>query len=273
MDTRFWGPSGWRLLHLILETPLEERNEKQIKTLFETLPYILPCKFCRNSLSTYYEKHPIPEDYTDMSHWLYVIHNEVNNKLRSQGLATEDNPKYEDIKKRYKEWTSMPCSSTQMLGWDFLFSIANTTPTKASHSSPMANAPTTLDTVELKNRWNTMTYKERLPYVQKWWQTIGQVLPFKPWRKAWSTAIRKEGQAPLNKGRRATLNWLFRMEQFICKTMAEQAPHNSFYGLCKEVSAFSSGCGKKTSPRVKTCRAKKEKARETLRRLRNSNVQ
>jgi hypothetical protein len=204
-----------------------------------------------------------------MSHWLYEIHNDVNNKLRSQKIAVEPNPTYNEIKERYAKWAAMPCASTQVLGWDFLFSVANTTPMRGA-LSPMDGAPDTCDDPLLRNQWNMMNYKERIPYYKKWWNLIEDVLPFEPWRKAWFAARGTHGQAPIEKGKRAVLSWLFSMEQTICKKMAEDAPHDSFYGLCKEVSAFSSGCGKKTSRRVKTCRAKKDAARETLRRARNA---
>jgi hypothetical protein len=43
MDTRFWGPSGWRLLHLITYTydPITQRHA--MRKFLEALPYILPC--------------------------------------------------------------------------------------------------------------------------------------------------------------------------------------------------------------------------------------
>jgi len=270
MDTRFWGPSGWRLLHLTLEAPLGGRSFKHIRTVFELVPYVLPCKFCRKSLSEYYEERPIPNEYDKMGKWLYHVHNEVNNKLRKQSISVEPDPTYTDIQNRYEQWTTMPCASTQILGWDFLFSIANTTPSKTSASTPMEDAPTDLSTPVLRNKWNTMNYKERLPYIQKWWDLLGDVLPFEQWRTVWKKAARLHGKAPVKNGKRAVLNWLFKMEQTICKSMAESAPHDSFSGLCKEVSTFSSGCGKKTSPNVKTCRAKKNAARETLRLQRNA---
>ena len=269
MDTRFWGPSGWRLLHLTVEAPLGKRSESVIQETFKLLPYVLPCKFCRYSLSGYYEGKPIPTQYEKMGNWLYRIHNDVNGKLRSQNISVLPDPPYKEIQERYHEWVSQPCASTQILGWDFLFSIANTTPSKSSKSSPLDDAPQNLETPDDRNKWNTMNYKERIPYIQKFWDSLGHVLPFEPWRKAWHTAEKKLGKAPVKKGKKAVLAWLYNMEKTICSNMAEEAPHNSFTGLCKEVSAFSSGCGKKTSPRVKTCRAKKNSARETLRKARN----
>ena len=263
MDTRFWGPSGWRLLHLIVATPLNNRNPTDIKEFFKLTPYILPCKFCRHSLASYYEKYPVPD--TKMEHWLYDIHNEVNGKLRSQGLLKDPNPSYEEIHQRYKEWATMPCASTKFLGWDFLTSIANTTPSKISKSPPIIDAPENLDSSELRNKWNTMSYKERLPYIKQWWDLIPKVLPFEPWTKAWVKAEGANGRIELNGGKRPALAWVYKMEQSICNILAENAQHSSFYGLCKEVSAFASGCGKKTNKRVMTCRAKKIRLRKTLR--------
>ena len=268
MDTRFWGPSGWRLLHLAVATPQKERSETKLRDNFLELPYVLPCKFCRYSLSGYYEIHPVPHNFNRYERWLYDIHNEVNGKLRSQNLLNQPNPTYEEIHKRYSEWAVAPCASSQMLGWDFLYSIANTTPAKSAHPAPMDGAPSNATTDHERNKYNILPYKERLPHIQRWWDSFGEVLPFEPWRSAWKRGTAKFGKAPVRKGKKAVLAWLYKMEKFICATMAEEAPHDSFEGLCKEVTAFSSGCGKKTSPRVKTCRAKKNSAREKLRRTR-----
>ena len=264
MDTRFWGPSGWRLLHLIVTTPLNNRKIEDIREFFRLTPFVLPCKFCRYSLSSYYEKRPIPKER--LERWLYDVHNEVNEKLRSQNLLSEPDPSYKDIHERYKDWAKTPCAPTRVLGWDFLFSIANTTPSKSLKSTPMNDTPNNLDTPELRNKWNTMNYKERIPYIRDWWNLLGKVLPFTPWQRAWSKAEKEHGLVELNKGKKPALSWLYSMELSICKSMAEEAQHNSFGGLCKEITAFSSGCGQKTSSKVKTCRAKKTNLRKTLRR-------
>jgi len=264
MDTRFWGPSGWRLLHLIVTTPLNNRKIEDINEFFRLVPFILPCKFCRYSLSSYYEKRPVPTHNFEI--WLYNIHNDVNEKLRSQNLLKEPNPTYKEIHDRYKEWSNTPCAPTKVLGWDFLFSVANTTPSRNSHSTPMNDAPTNAETPELRNKWNIMKYKERLPYIEKWWALVGRVLPFDPWLNAWAKSEKINGHINLKNGKKPALAWLYSMEQSICKLMAEEAQHNSFNGLCREITAFSSGCSKTTNARIKTCRAKKQALRNTLRR-------
>ena len=61
MDTRFWGPSGWRLLHLITFATSDIDND-HLQLFFRNLPYVLPCKFCRASLTDYYAVDPIPSN-------------------------------------------------------------------------------------------------------------------------------------------------------------------------------------------------------------------
>ena len=268
MDTRFWGPSGWRLFHLMVATPINGRDEKKISYFYTLLPYVLPCKFCRQSLTIYYKKTPIPDKYSELNYWLYKIHNNVNEKLRDQKLLTEPNPSFVEVKEKYQKWSESPCASSTILGWEFLFSIANTTPSKSLHSTPIVNSPETMTIIssdELKNEWNTMSYKERIPYVEKWWNLIKFVFPFEPWRKAWTKAEQKFGKAPINKGKLAVLSWLYKVQKDVCHSMSEDSPYNSFNGLCKEVSLFSSGCGKSKTTKTKTCRSKNRAARKTLR--------
>lgn len=268
MDTRFWGPDGWRLLHLSVTTPLNGRRLSDIREFFTLLPFVLPCKFCRQSLSKYYVKRPVPTEYTQMNRWLYDIHNEVNDKLRSQNLLKTPNPPFSKVQAEYMKWAQSPCAPTTILGWDFLFSVANTTPSKSLHSSPIVGAPPDLPTPELRNEWNTMDYKERIPIVERWWSLLPLIFPYKPWTNAWLSTC--DLDSPVTAGKKAVLSWLFQVQKAVCESMKEQAPHNSFSGLCKEVSAFSSGCGKAKTKKTKTCRAKKMAARNSFRTYRLS---
>ena len=56
MDTKFWGPSGWELLHLIT---FEKGYLSKKKELFSTLPFILPCKYCRESALKFMNEDPL----------------------------------------------------------------------------------------------------------------------------------------------------------------------------------------------------------------------
>jgi len=269
MDTRFWGPSGWRLLHLIAFSA-SELPKRQLHQFFQTLPYVLPCKFCRASLADYYAVDPIPEKSADYSHWLYRIHNRVNGKLREQKLLKTTDPSWEEVKQQYTKWRTTRCTTRMMMGWDFLYSVAYTTPCPEVESSPMPSAPPThtIKTPELRNRWNVLSNQERLHYLKQWWRLLPSVLPFVSWRKAWQTNIRI--LPDLTKGRQRTTEWLYKVEQTMCEALQDTVSRESFKGLCSELSAFSSGCSAIRSPKVKTCRAKRSKLRTTIRKKRET---
>jgi hypothetical protein len=256
MDTRFWGPSGWRLLHLVAAAKRDESLP-----FFELLPYVLPCKFCRTSLSDYYAADPLPSDGSNLPKWIYRIHNQVNKKLRDQRLPTAPNPSWESVKKKYEDWIELPCGARRMVGWDFLYSIAYTTPCAQVASVPLPGAPTDLPTVELKNRWNLLSRAERLEKLENFWTALPAALPFKEWRTAWAQLAKRP---PLEKGRRAVTHWLFQIEQRICKLLSEPFEHTSPSKLCHDLSRFESGCGSKRSHKLRTCRSKKKQARETI---------
>ena len=99
MDTRFWGPSGWKILHIITygyPTNPTVEDKQHYGLFFNSLKYILPCKYCRNSLTKFYKQIPIEENLESrdtLTLWIYNIHNKVNNKLRKQGLIKTPNPK------------------------------------------------------------------------------------------------------------------------------------------------------------------------------------
>lgn len=271
MDTRFWGPSGWRLLHIIsFQTQFNKQNNiNYTRSFFNLVAYILPCKYCRASFADYIAADPIPNNGKDFPHWLFRIHNRVNGKLREQKLLHTADPTWSEIKTRYENWIQAPCSAQRLVGWDFLYSVAYTTPSNLVASKPMPAAPPKyhLKIPSLQNRWNVLSREERIPYIQQWWSLIPIVLPFEEWRKAWLNAVAKFGKAPVKQGRHKMTSWLFKIEQFVCKALRETTHHNSFEGLCSELSAFSSGCG--TSKRSKTCRATKQTAHKRLTRRRN----
>ena len=108
MDTKKWGPSGWKLLHLIsYQYPVNPTSidKKNIKEFFELLKYLLPCKYCRISIIKFYNEIPIEQYYHNkkkMIEFVYLIHNKVNDKLRDQGLLKNyHNPQLKDVNKYY----------------------------------------------------------------------------------------------------------------------------------------------------------------------------
>ena len=245
MDTRFWGPSGWRLLHMIATSGKTNRD------FWESLPYVLPCKFCRTSLTTYYEQHPIPRE--NMSEWLYKIHNLVNQKLRDQGQHLEPNPPFDSVQSYYSELLSQGCSKTEFPGWDFLFSIAELHP---KSKSALASVPipgqdcSVLKTREEKNRWNCLTADERIPLYEDFWSALGKSLPFPEWRKSWTQNSRP---ADLS-SRSSTIKWLWKLRCGMERDL-ELLNRCKFSTLCTTLKSHRSGCSK--SVRAKTCRKRR----------------
>lgn len=258
MDTKFWGPSGWKMLHLIsfdYEVYKEFHNKKDTVLygqFFETLPYILPCKFCRASLTDYYREHPFLTEKKafrpslDMRRWLYEIHNCVNDKLRKQGLNPNSNPSYSKIKESYQAWLTCDWQQHLTTFWDFLFAVAYNHPKDtASHSTPMPECPAEVlqckDTCE-KNKWNILAQKDRIYWFKRFWSFLPAVLPL-PIRQHWE----KVGIRPTLESRHSTLSWLWMMRCALDTDFKD--PYTS---VCKKIATYSSDCGKKK--RAITCR-------------------
>ena len=248
MDTRFWGPSGWRLLHLITFSCQPEKTEE----FFTMLPFVLPCKFCRASLSEYMEKDPINiSSKRALSQWLWRIHNKVNEKLRSQGLLKYKNPSFHSVEEVYKDRIAAGCIRTEFEGWEFLFSIAENHPFSKMKSLPMPGAPPQAETPELRNRWNLMKPDERMPYYERFWKSVEEALPFSEWREAWKKC---DLQMRLNKSEFIKNLWKVRC---CLETKLELVNHEEFHSLCKRLADHKSGCSAKK--RAKTCRRTRKK--------------
>ena len=254
MDTRFWGPSGWRFLHSVtFSYELERKNAVQI--LFETLPFVLPCKFCRTSLQEYMEADPLLpalESKETLCRWLWRIHNKVNAKLRSQAQPVD--PPFEKVKNFYENLLA-GCAKTEFPGWDFLFSIADLHPLSsiARKSVPMPGfTEATLAecrTIAEKNKWNCMTPEERMVPYGKFWNSIGAVLPFKEWRAVWV----QPKNADLKKSKK-TISWLW-SQRCALENELNLINRCKFSSLCKTLRVHRSGCSK--SKRARTCRKRK----------------
>jgi len=252
MDTRYWGPSGWRLLHLISFS--QSADPKNLIPFFWTIPYILPCKYCRKSFSENMEKEPI-DTAASPAKWLWAMHNKVNAKLRGQHVGhVGTDPSFKAVKDIYEERLDSGCSRTTFEGWEFLFCVAEAHPLsrQARNSTPIQGHPpleTIMDPLE-RNRWNVMEPEERLVYYTQFWKLLPSVLPFPEWTKAWKTAssmndalCRKECLKGL---------WVIRRHM---ETELELLNRTTYSSLCKELQRHKSDCSK--SARGKTCRKKR----------------
>ncbi len=244
MDTKFWGPSGWKLLHT-LTLMYEPQQRAAMADFFELLPYVLPCKFCRNSLATYYEELPINlSSRQALVKWLWKIHSKVNDKLRGQGQKIPADPSLTEVKQIYGKYVPgnkpNPCESFP--GWDFLFSIAHNHPLN-SPSKPMPGAPTDLKGSDdaILNKWNLLPNKRRYCYWRRFWPALAAVLP-----PVWANSWRRAAGVPCTQNRRSTVAWLWRTR---CKFADGADPYKA---VCHKLATYESGCSKST--RARTCR-------------------
>jgi hypothetical protein len=223
------------------------------------LPFVLPCKFCRASLSEYMEKDPLEPALASrdsLTRWLWRIHNEVNAKLRSQKLNVVPDPPFEKVASLYKDILSSGCSQTDFPGWDFLFSIAELHPlsksAKASVAIPGGPPCEDLKTREEKNRWNCLSPEERLPLYRLFWTSLGNTLPFPEWRKSWH----KNAAGYSLNSRKAVIRWLWKLR---CRMESDLNLLNrcKYSSLCKTLKTHRSGCTK--SIKARTCRKKRNK--------------
>jgi hypothetical protein len=248
MDTRFWGPSGWKLLHLVtFDYHYTPEHATIYGHFFETLPYILPCKFCRASLTDYYREHPF-DPRRDLKKWMYDIHNCVNDKLRKQGLNPSADPPFSKVKTFYNTWKKCDWRERLSTFWDFLFAVAYNHPKEtASHSKPMPNCPPNIEQCKDKcelNKWNVLPLCDRLYWFKRFWSFLPAVLPTdiaEHWKEV------EKHHPPTLECRRSALTWLWRMRCGLDTDFKD--PYTS---VCKRVAAYSSDCGKKK--RAITCR-------------------
>jgi len=254
MDTRFWGPPAWKLLHMASFQYNPKTQKEDMLTFLSLLPFVLPCKFCRKSLTEYYSADPPSAamgSAATLSRWLWRIHNCVNDKLRSQGQKVAPNPSYKDVETQYSAYLHEGCSRTQFPGWELLFCILDNHPlSKEGRSSkPFSDeAPTTPDDLE-KNRLNLLKPEERLTYIEHFFEVLPQILPYKEWTQSW---LRHAGDASdLGKGRRKAVAWLYNIRKHMEDDFDLQNK-DTYLGVCSTVAAHRSGCSKST--RARTCR-------------------
>jgi len=225
----------------------EPSQRAAVKELFTTLPFVLPCKFCRASLSEYMEEDPLDlSSQPALARWLWRIHNRVNEKLRGQGLLKEANPSFAAVQKVYKQRIAAGCTP-ELEGWDFLFSIAENHPfsQSARNSLPLPGADGEEDPVA-RNLFNTMKCDERMEYYKRFWDSVGASLPFESWREAWGTC-----GLSVKENRKTFIKELWRVRCCI-ENQLELINQDDFNSLCKRLAEHRSGCGKKT--RARTCR-------------------
>lgn len=220
IDTRYWGPSGWQLFHLIAFRSL---NPHQV--LLE-MKEVLPCKFCRASTKDFVREHPLKGD---PGKWLYEIHNMVNNKLRTQCAENPEvinpgeDPSFEEVRQKY-----LNMKPNAVPGRDFLFSVAA--------NYPDDPAP------------------EDMSRQREFMENLAEVYPFDSLRRAFKSYLVSHRPVGLD-SKKQYQKWMYGLLTAI--SGAAQAPIPSYRGYIARVNYYTSGCDRPTY-RGKTCRRSKQ---------------
>lgn len=235
MDTRYWGPDGWKLLHSIAvsyPTRPQKRDKMLYSQFFETIMYVLPCIYCRNSFQEYFDQLPI-EHYLannlELSYWLYLMHNKVNDKLRKQNLLKTRDPEFESVhSKNQRMVQSLSETESYLPGWDFLYCIM-------------------FDYTSSKAKMDPVRKKHYIIF----FNTLSEIIPFKAIRTIMSNYI---AQYPIQEAihhRSALKRWFYEFEKTFCQ--ANYLKYPTFKTRCDSVELYRATCKGKNDPKP-TCR-------------------
>lgn len=120
MDPNVWGPLLWGLMNDVVKNydyGAHPPHAREVKSFFTSLAFLLPCKHCRRSYSTYLADLPIePRLQTrTLTCWIWRLHEKVNDKLYKRDRVT------------LKNFQRRLCATTYSAGphqlFDFLFML------------------------------------------------------------------------------------------------------------------------------------------------------
>jgi hypothetical protein len=227
MDTRFWGPSGWQLYHLIAESYNDKKQEKY-ELFFNSIKFVLPCRFCRESATKFLTElpvHPAMKSKNTLTKWLYDFHNLVNNKLRMQCkddpkvICPPPDPSYEKVREVYNELlTNKPNAPP---GLDFLFCVAYNYPSEPTTDTIQAYACT--------------------------FAGLADIYPYENLRKIIKKHMRLYPLQNALKSREQLLHWWYNLAKKLCNVTGFEI--GSFRGTLQKYGRIKSSCN-----RGKTCR-------------------
>lgn len=228
MDTKFWGPDGWKFLHSCVQLYTPEKKSAYIK-FFNSIKNVLPCIYCRMSFSEYITDLPIENYIDNLPKWLYLIHNKVNDKLRKQGYVHEDDPTYEEIYERYKKYTfeiNKKCDCID--GLEFIYCV-------------VFNYPENLKSFDDK-----MNYDRIKSYIV-FLESLSEIYPIKIARnvfKEYINLMSDEEMCKILSERKLLINKIYDIEKEINKRIN----HNciSYDKRCELIETKRAGCKKNT---------------------------
>lgn len=259
MDTRFWGPAGWRFLNSTAANHTSSPIHNNMKKGFiANVPYVLPCKYCRASLTGYTDELPLTDaDLVDREHyaqWLYNIHNKVNDKLRGQGYLTTPDPTPEE-----GIATILASGGEGVPGWDFLFSIAHNIPEPDAKCEYPCLDPTDEHEMRSLNIHHSVPYSEKITRLEEFWNTIPMLLSMETgakWMDVAST-LPPVSEVIERGDPEDSMRWVYTIYSNV-----EPSPE-PFDDVYARVSAHSSKCNTGKTCRITPKAAPKKAAKKT----------
>jgi hypothetical protein len=242
MDTRFWGPSGWKLLHLVAynypDKP-SQYEQQRYGIFYNNLKYVLPCKYCRISLTSFMEDLPVEkhiESKRQLTKWIYQIHNKVNEKLRGQGLLEDKDPSLKEVDAQYEELVKTKC---HIPGWDFLYCVA--------FNYPIAKKELSFD---------------KMQHYVIFFKLLGEVIPCKRYRSLYKKYTKEHQMEDyLDSGRNLT-KWLHTVNCCIDKELDRES--KSYRRVCFVVESHRSKACSKKYHKGNTCRKKTKISKQLI---------
>lgn len=200
MDTKFWGPGGWKLLHTISFGVPEKATIKEIekyRKFYEMIQYILPCEKCRNNYKEHIKEFPIKTITTKETckRWLYNIHNSATNSIRQEERTLGINPEYEMIKDKYEALCKKRISKNSQI-WDFIYTVAY-----------MYRGDMT------EERYNGYIY---------FYELLGEVIPFIGMKDIYKEHIKRNPIKEWIINYRTLMKWIYEYEKLVYKSIGKE---------------------------------------------------
>tara|TARA_B100001057_G_scaffold59276_1_gene52562 strand:- start:1085 stop:1921 length:837 start_codon:yes stop_codon:yes gene_type:complete len=274
MDTTFWGPDGWKLLHHIAyfypDNP-SKKDKKIFKLFYENVSLILPCKYCRISNAKYMKSLPLIQylnSRDELTQWIFKMHNKVNNKLRKQGYCIYKNPSYAEINDKYEK--SKQILLKKGMGKDMLkLLICNNFIGSIIFNYPnyLKNCKVNMTPVELQKLYNNFLKSLIDVYNYIEIDTSLQIRLYLK-KKPLSKVLYLPGNYQLNKCKINLYKWYFDLCHFVYNSKSLNDKEKDYIvNLNTKILNINNFCKKFTKYVVKACTEEKIKLNNTCRKL------
>lgn len=125
MITSVWGKPAWFYLHCVVQgypvnpSEFDKENGNPVgttktnyKRFITSVGDTLPCRFCRESYKIFIkESPPALESRDDLAHWLWILHNKVNEKI-----GKELDSDFDSVYAKYESFRAKCSKSGRQLG-------------------------------------------------------------------------------------------------------------------------------------------------------------